>query len=104
MGSSEKVAGSRIAIATAAPTPGIAPIMTPPTDPMIRAKATSQRTRSSTPEKKVSMPELLEVGQEKGTEGRGQIFINRASRNFHLQQGFENDHDDKSKNCGRAHK
>ena len=39
-GSSAKVAGSRIAIATAAPTPGIAPISTPPTEPNSSAAST----------------------------------------------------------------
>ena len=41
MGSKEKVAGRRMAIATAGPTPGIAPITTPPHDPMSSAIITS---------------------------------------------------------------
>ena len=36
MGSMENVAGRRIAMATAAPTPGMAPMITPPIDPISR--------------------------------------------------------------------
>ena len=43
MGSIEKVAGKRMAMATAPPTPGIAPIRTPPIEPTSRATTTSQR-------------------------------------------------------------
>ena len=55
MGSKEKVAGRRMAIATAGPTPGIAPITTPPHDPMSSAIITSQRRRSSKAEKIISI-------------------------------------------------
>ena len=40
IGSNENVAGSKMAIATAGPTPGSAPMMTPPTEPIISATRT----------------------------------------------------------------
>lgn len=55
MGSNEKVAGKIIAIATAGPTPGIAPIITPPHDPISSAIRTSQRNRISNAETIISI-------------------------------------------------
>ena len=51
----EKVAGNRIAIATAAPTPGIAPMITPPTDPTSSAASTSHRANISIDASSVSI-------------------------------------------------
>jgi hypothetical protein len=55
IGSMENVAGNRIAIATGGPTPGIAPIKTPPTDPVNSARKTSHLDKISIAENNKSI-------------------------------------------------
>jgi hypothetical protein len=51
----ENVAGNKIAIATAGPTPGIAPMTTPPTEPTSNASITSHRIKISKAATKTSI-------------------------------------------------
>jgi hypothetical protein len=55
IGSSEKVTGRTMAMATAAPTPGSPPTITPPIEPISSAAMTSQRAMRSILDESSSM-------------------------------------------------
>ena len=59
-GGSAKVAGNRMAIATAAPTPGMAPMITPPIDPINRPISTCQSISSDSAEVKTYIGLILQ--------------------------------------------